>query len=209
MVWSCPMQIWYLFEVFIFYLKKAHSFIFWSQDIIIIIVIYNRKINKSFYFFLKCFYSIYLFMGKEYMSQRPCEGERQPKGICPPSTAVGPRDWTRVPSLVASALPMEATCHSSGRGVSTGVLRSKSERLGPMATARVSKAPHLHTAPREILNWWPKAIRLIFRWHLFHPSPRTCLSGQFISQPVRLLKFSSGGPGCPIQRYLARSIQPT
>lgn len=111
MVWSCPMQNWYLFEVFIFYLRKV-QFCILVQDIIIIIVIYNRKINeinKSFYFFLKCFYSIYLFMGKEYMSQCPCEGERQPKEICPPSTAVGPRDWTRVPWLSSICLTHWAT----------------------------------------------------------------------------------------------------
>lgn len=156
MVWSCPTQIWYLFEVFIFYLKKVHSFIFWSQDTIIIIVICNRKINKSFYFFLKCFYSIYVFMGKEYMSQRPCEGERQPKGICPPSTAVGPRDWTRVPSLVASALPRKATCHSSGRGVSTGFWDQSLNGWAPWPLPESLKHPTFTLLPERSWTGGPR-----------------------------------------------------
>lgn len=91
----------------------------------------------------------------------------------------------------------EVTCHWSSRGVSLGGFTSKFERLSSVAVVGVSEAPHLHSAPRKILNWWPKAIRLISQWHFFHPSPRTCLSGQFISQPLRLLKFSSKRPQMP------------
>lgn len=162
------------------------------------------------------------------MSQCPCEGERQTKGICPPSTTVGPRDWTRVPWHGSICITHWAT------SLRLWILPVK-ERWTPQKLQVIQVAegfqwgfeiqevwtagPHGHcqslysTPPSSCSRRDPE---LVAQGHQINLSV-TPLSSQSKDLLIRSIYKSASpafkvllwGPGCPSQCYLAHSTQPT